>query len=115
MITKAGKVNVDFSAVKRKHFRDQKWYDFNYFICNWFTDLHGKIMIEHWVEYDGGTSGSITINGSYPSSCAGCPSTSYSYSIKKDSNDDDLGSAFISFYDSKLQIYNISYANIKRK
>ncbi|MFV0605524.1 MAG: hypothetical protein ACK5NK_06730, partial [Niabella sp.] len=105
-----------FDKVKRKHFRNQKWYDFNDYLTDWDTTAVGKFMVEHWVEYDrGGSEQTISNTISIPSSCTGCPATSQTYTTKLSNNDEDLGAALVSFRTSKDQVYNISYANFKRK
>lgn len=98
--------------VKRKHLRSDKWYDLNDFIANWNTGSIGNWMIETWVEEDGGTS-SKTVSQSFPAPCTGCPTTTISYTIQK--RDFDMGRTIIQFTDPISTIYNISYANIKRK
>ncbi|MFV0604630.1 MAG: hypothetical protein ACK5NK_02200 [Niabella sp.] len=110
------KKNREFGKTKRKHFRDQKWYDYKDFLCNWDTTSVGKMMIEEWWEIDGGTgTDSHETSYSFPSACTGCPTTTVKSTTTANSNDEKLGSALVSFRDDKSQVYNISYANFKRK
>lgn len=99
-----------FGKTRRKHFKDNKWVDYNDFIANWNTSNLGNFMIEAWIEEDGG--GSTTVSQTFPSSNGG-PSTTITYNLGE--RDDDLGQAIVQFSDNVNQVYGISYSNFKRK
>jgi hypothetical protein len=101
-----------FGKTKRKYFRDSRWHDYNDFIANWNLSNIGNWMLEGWVEEDGGNS-TTTVSQSFPAPCTGCPTTNFSYT--KQNKDQDMGRSMIQFTDNKSQVYNITYANIKRK
>jgi hypothetical protein len=101
-----------FGKTKRKYFRDNKWYDYNDFIANWNISNIGNWMIEGWIEEDGGNS-TTNISQTFPAPCTGCPSTTVSYS--RQNKDQDMGRTMVQFSDNKGQVYNITYANLKRK
>lgn len=101
-----------FGKWKRKNFRDQKWKDFGHFIGNWNTSTFGNWMYENWWEEDGGQSNSVTITMPPPSGQTG---PTVSTTIPSRNKDDNLGLATIQFTDPITQVYNISYANIKRR
>lgn len=98
--------------VKRKYFRDLRWYDYNRFIGNWNSSTFGNWMYEHWLEEDGGNSASISISMPPPSGFTGPTTTT---TIPSRNLDDNMGLTTIQFSDAITQVYNISYANIKRK
>lgn len=100
-----------FGKTKRKYFRDKKWYDYNDFIANWNTANIGNWMIESWIEEDYGEP--LNVSNTFPAPCTGCPTTTISYSIKE--HDEEMDRSMVQFTDSKSQVYNISYANFKRK
>ncbi|NJL13218.1 MAG: hypothetical protein HC913_09610 [Microscillaceae bacterium] len=104
--------NHPFGKTKRKHFRDQKWHDFNNFIANWNISNIGNWMIEGWIEEDGGAS-TQTITNTFPAPCTGCPTTTISFT--KQNKDFDMGVTIIQFTDSKSQEYDMAYSKIKRK
>ena len=104
--------NKKFPKRKRSNFKDEKWYDYNYFIGNWNTSTFGNWMYEKWIERDGGKSVAITISVPPPPGSNG-PTTTIN--IPSEERDDDLGLATIQFTDNIDQVYNISYANIKRR
>jgi hypothetical protein len=101
-----------FGKWRRVHFRDQKWHDFIHFIGNWNSSAFGNLMYENWWEEDGGQSASVTISIPPP---AGQPGPTISTTIPSQNRDDDLGWATIQFSDPITQVYNISFANIKRR
>jgi hypothetical protein len=102
--------NMPFGKWKRKNFRDNRWHDFNYFIGNWNTSTYGPWMSESWIEEDGGVSTSTTITAPASNGFPG-----YSITIPSKDQDDKLGTFTVQFTDSKSQIYNVQYANIKRR
>ena len=69
-------------------------------------------MTEKWIERDGGKSASITISIPPPPGSSGVTTT---VSFPSKERDDDMGLTTIQFTDNINQVYNISYANIKRK
>ncbi len=69
-------------------------------------------MYENWWEEDGGQSNSTTITMPPPSGQTG---PTVSTTIPSQNRDDNLGMATIPFTDLITQVYNISYANIKRR
>jgi hypothetical protein len=101
-----------FGRWKRSNFKDQKWKDFGHFIANWNTSVFGNWMSENWWEEDGGQSNSVTITMPPPSGQTG---PTVSTTIPSKNLDDNLGVATIQFTDPISQIYNISFANIKRR
>ncbi len=104
----------EFPKVKRKDIKAPTWKNFGEFLANWNTPNIGNWMIEGWVEQDdrGGKKSSTTFSTSFPAACTGCPTTSISTTIKY--VDYDMGRTIIQFSDAISQVYNISYANIKR-
>lgn len=104
-------IKKDFDKRKRSHFRNQKWYDYGYFIGNWTNVAFGNLMTEKWMELDGGQSSSVTYT--IPPAVPGGISTTITTPSK--SKDDDLGQTVIQFTDAIDQIYNLSHINIKRK
>ena len=101
----------DFDKRKRSHFRGGKWYDYGYFIGNWNNTAFGNLMVEKWMELDGGNSASVTLT--IPPAVPGGITTSVT--IPSKNRDDDLGQSIVQFTDSMDQIYNLSHINIKRK
>ena len=101
-----------FGRWARSNFRDRKWKDFGHFISNWNTSTFANWMYENWIEEDGGSSSSITIVMPPPQGQSG-PTISQSFPSKD--RDDNLGLATIQFTDNISQVYNITYANIKRR
>lgn len=69
-------------------------------------------MYEKWIERDGGKSNAITI--SIPPA-SGTNAPAITVNIPSEERDDDLGLATVQFTDNIDQVYNISYANIKRR
>ncbi len=114
--------DIPFPKVKRKHFKDKKWYDYNVFLFNWNLSNLGDYNVEKWMERDGGsnTEVSISIPGSAfkpatsttPAQPA-FPGTTVKVSSKRD--DDDLGSSIVQFSDNITQIYPLGKINIRRK
>lgn len=102
-----------FGKTKRKHFKNNKWVDYNDFIANWNTQNLGNYMIEAWIERDGGGTTTVSQTFPAPSDCTGCPSTTVTYNLGK--RDDDLGQSIVQFTDFIGQVYGISYSNFKRK
>jgi hypothetical protein len=100
-----------FDKRKRSRFRNQKWYDYGFFVGNWNTSTFGNSMTEKWMELDGGKSNQIAYTIPPPSS-GGVAITVTSQSQDKD---DDLGLTTIQFTDAISQVYGISHANIKRR
>lgn len=111
------KENHKFPKVKRKFFRDSKWYDYELFLVNWDSPNLGKFMYEKWVEIDGATGSTpkeTTVT--FPPACSTCVAVTQKITTKADDNDEQLGGALIAFADNKSQVYNINYGiNIKRK
>jgi hypothetical protein len=103
---------LGLGKVKRKYFKDLRWYDYNKSIGNWNTPTFGNWMYEHWVEEDGGFSASITITMPPPS---GTYAPTISTTIPSKNLDENMGLTTIQFTDLITQVYNVSYANIKRK
>lgn len=101
-----------FGKWARSNFTNNKWKDFNHFVGYWYTSTFGNWMYEHWMEEDGGNSNSTTITMPPP---PGTPGPTISTTIPSRNLDDDLGLATIQFTDPISTVYNISYANIKRK
>lgn len=101
-----------FGKWKRSNFRNQNWKDFGHFVGNWNTSTFGHWMYENWWEEDGGQSNSTTITMPPPSGQTG---PTVSTTIPSQNRDDNLGMATIQFTDLITQVYNISYANIKRR
>ena len=101
-----------FPKRKRSNFKDEKWYDYNYFVGNWNTSTFGNWMYEKWIERDGGKSAAITVSVPPP---AGSGGPTITINIPSEERDDDLGLATVQFSDNIDQVYNISYANIKRR
>lgn len=104
-------LTIDFPKVKRKHFRDQQWYNYNYFVGSWNNANIGNVMREKWIEDDEGRSVPATIT--FPASQYQPFAVTYSYPAKE--NDDDLGLALVQFTDDLDQIYNLSHLNFKRR
>lgn len=100
-----------FKKVKRKHFRDLQWYDYNEFVVYWNINNVGNYMLEQWYEVDGG--GSVNFSQSYPAPTPGFPSISVSYSIGD--YDDDMGQIMVQFTDPLSTEYPITNANFKRR
>jgi len=103
---------LELGKVKRKYFKDLKWYDYNKFIGNWNTSAFGDRLFEHWLEDDGGDSNPIT--ATLPSQ-TGSTGISYTVTIPAKNRDDDMGVTVIQFTDLISQVYNVSYANVKHK
>lgn len=102
--------NRDFDKVKRKHFRNNAWYDYNHSLGNWNTANWGNYTIENWWERDGGGTSSTTI--SVPAQ-NGLPGVSYN--VNHGENDNSFGTAIVQFTDPLTQVYQISHMNFKRK
>lgn len=101
----------DFDKRRRKNFTNRKWYDYNYFIGNWNTAAFGTLMVEKWLELDGGKSSTVTYT--IPPSIPGGVTTTISIPSKE--RDDDLGQTIVQFTDQMSQVYNLSHINIMRK
>lgn len=80
-------IKKDFDKRKRSHFRNQKWYDYGYFIGNWTNVAFGNLMTEKWMELDGGQSSSVTYT--IPPAVPGGISTTVTTASRN--RDDDLG------------------------
>jgi len=87
---------LELGKVKRKYFKDLKWYDYNKFIGNWNTSAFGDRLFEHWLEDDGGDSNPIT--ATLPSQ-TGSTGISYTVTIPAKNRDDDMGVTVIQFTD----------------
>lgn len=115
--------DIKFPKIKRKNFKDRKWYDYNVFLFNWNLTTLADYNIEKWLERDNGWSES-TIEISIPGT-AGKPATSTTpaqpalpgakVNIKYKRGDEELGTALIQFSDKVSQVYNLGQANIRRK
>lgn len=115
-------VDFPFPKVKRKEFKDKKWYDYNAFLFNWNLSNLGDYNVEKWIERDGGstTEVSISIPGSaYKPATSTTPAqpafpgTTVKVTSKRD--DDDLGTNIVQFSDNLTQVYNLGKMNFKRK
>ncbi|PIB27561.1 hypothetical protein BFP77_11775 [Maribacter sp. 4U21] len=114
--------DISFGQVKRKEFKDNKWYDFKSFLFNWNLSNLGDYNIEKWMEKDGGsnTEVSISIPGSaYKPATSTTPAqpafpgTTVKVTSKRD--DDDLGTSIVQFSDNITQVYGLGKMNFKRK
>ncbi|NKI32794.1 hypothetical protein [Croceivirga thetidis] len=113
--------DLAFGKVKRKHFRDKKWYDYDVFLFNWNLNNLGDFNIEKWIEVDGGPTGEISItlpgraakpaSGDTPAVSA-FPGGTAKVSFKRD--DDDLGVSLIQFTDDLTQEYSLGKIKIRR-
>lgn len=101
-----------FGKWRRSNFKDQKWKDFGDFIGYWNTGTFGNWMSEKWIEKDGGNSNSISYSIPPPPGQTG-PTTTIT--IPSKNKDDDLGVSVVQFTDPISTVYNISYANFKRR
>jgi hypothetical protein len=99
-----------FDKRKRSHFRNQKWYDYGFFVGNWNTSTFGNSMTEKWMELDGGKSN--TISYTIPPSSGGVAIT---VTAQSHDRDDDLGLTTVQFTDEISQVYGISHVNVKRR
>jgi hypothetical protein len=102
----------EFGKTKRKKFKNSAWVDYSDFIGYWNLSNFGNWMIEAWLELDGGDD-VTNISQTIPPPCTGCPSTTIS--IQKRDRDDEMGQSLVQFTDDYSTVYNISYANFKRK
>lgn len=111
------KENHKFKKVKRKYFRDSKWYDYGLFLVNWDEPNIGKFMYEKWTEIDGSTGSEPRVTTiTFPPACSTCVGSTHNITTTANSNDEQLGGALIAFSDNKSQVYNINYGiNIKRR
>ncbi|MBX9807288.1 MAG: hypothetical protein K2X95_05785 [Flavobacteriaceae bacterium] len=109
--TSGNEVKKEFDKRKRSHFRNNKWYDYQFFIGNWTTVAFGNLMVEKWMELDGGQSASVSMT--IPPAVPG--GVSITVTVPSKSKDDDLGQTIVQFTDSMEQEYNLSHINIKRK
>ncbi len=96
--------NRKFPKVKRKHFKNNKWYDFNDFLFNWNKANLGEWNVEKWIERDGGKSAetSLTLPGQAATSTSPATPT-YTVKIPSEDLDDDLGSSIVQFSDKLTQ------------
>lgn len=115
--------DIKFPKVKRKHFKDKKWYDYNVFLFNWNLSNLADYNIEKWMERDNGlmeSSLEISIPGSaYKPATSTAPAQpalpGTKVSIKYRRGDEDLGTSLVQFSDKITQVYNLGQANFKRK
>jgi len=108
--------NKKFPKVKRKHFKDKKWYDYNEFLFNCNKSNLGEWNVEKWIERDGGKSASVAISLPGQAATSTSPATpTYTVTIPSEDLDDDLGASIVQFSDKLTQVYGISYMNFKRK
>ena len=103
---------VKFPRIKRKHFKDQNWYDYNSFLFYWNRANIGDWQIEGWIERDGGKSSAISVSIPPPPNY---PGPSITLSIPAEDRDDDCGRKIVQFSDPITTIYPISYMSFKRK
>lgn len=109
-------LNRKFSQVKRKHFKDNKWFDYNVFIANWNTSNLGQFNFEKWIERDGGKSASIGIPLPGIAATSTTPAIpGATVTVPSEDRDDDLGLQIVQFSDNLSQIYSISYMDFKRR
>lgn len=101
----------EFDKRKRSHFRDNKWYDYRFFVADWNISTFGNWMTEKWMEVDGGNSNAITY--SIPPTIPG--GVSVNVTVPSKDRDDDLGLTILQFTEPISQVYNLSHVNIKRK
>ncbi|MES2804101.1 MAG: hypothetical protein V4652_00935 [Bacteroidota bacterium] len=101
----------EFDKRKRSHFRDNKWYDYRFFVADWNISTFGNWMTEKWMEIDGGNSNAITY--SIPPAIPG--GVSVNVTVPSKDRDDDLGLTILQFTEPISQVYNLSHINIKRK
>ncbi|TDE54843.1 hypothetical protein [Flavobacterium sp. GT3P67] len=101
----------EFDKRKRSHFRNNKWYDYGFFVADWNTSTFGNWMTEKWMEVDGGNSNAFiyTIPPAVPGG------VSVSVTVPSKDRDDDLGLTIVQFTEPISQVYNLSHINIKRK
>lgn len=102
---------IAFGKWRRKWFENMNWMDFKRLIGYWNISNWGNWTNEHWIEEDGGSAQTVTLT--FPPSYPGGPSVTTTITVGAD--DDDMGLAEIQFTDPIETVYNISYANIKRK
>ncbi len=113
--------DIPFPRIKRKEFKDKKWYDYKVFLFNWNLPNLGAFNIEKWIERDGGTNSEITISvpgSAYKPATSTTPAVpafpggSVKVSIKRD--DDDLGTSIVQFSDRLTTLYPLGLMNFKR-
>lgn len=108
--------NRKFPRIKRKNFKNKKWYDYKVFIANWNKSNLGEWNVEKWIERDGGKSAETSISLPAQKATSTSPATpSYTVKIPSEDLDDDLGSSIVQFSDKISQVYDISFMNFKRK
>lgn len=109
---------VDFpwkDGVKRKHFKDGNWYNFDAFYFNWRTSSIGNLNIEQWWELDGGKSvaSTISIPGQKIGS-TGVTSPTTSITFPSEDKDDKLTTAPVQFLDKISEVYGAGNLYFKR-
>lgn len=114
--------DIPFPRIKRKYFKNKKWYDYKVFLFNWNLSNLGDYNVEKWIERDGGSNGEFSLNipgspfkpatSTTPAQPA-FPGTTVKVSWKRD--DDDMGTSIVQFSDKLSQKYNLGRMNFKRK
>lgn len=115
--------DLKFPKVKRKHFKNKKWYDYDVSLFNWNLSTIANYNIEKWLERDNGLSEStleISIPGtSFKPATNTTPAQpalpGTKVSIKYRRGDEDLGTSIVQFSDKIDRTYNLGQANFKRK
>ncbi len=114
--------DIKFPKVKRKKFKDKKWYDYNAFLFNYNLSVFGDFTIEKWIERDNGWFSaelSVSIPGSAYKPATSTTPAQPAYpggtvKINIKSGDEDLGTSIVQFSDKISQVYNLGQANFKR-
>lgn len=101
-----------FDQRARDNFKDKRWYDFNEFYFSWNTPNIGNITLESWIEEDsGGEDTEFTMN--IPAAYEGGPT--FTYKVKSDTNDEELGVSIVQFSDRVGISYGLSHFNFQRQ
>ncbi|MDX1373201.1 MAG: hypothetical protein R3321_12060, partial [Nitrososphaeraceae archaeon] len=102
----------NFDKRARDNFKDKKWYDFHEFYFTFNSSNIGSFTIENWTEVDdGGENTEFTMN--IPAAYEGAPT--YSYKVKSDTNDEELGFSIVQFSDRVGLSYGVSHMNFQRQ
>jgi hypothetical protein len=107
--------NKAFNKFKRKHFKNNKWFNFVDFIGIWNISNWGEMHSEKWIELDGGNNVEFTYSVS-----SGPGQPGYSITIPAQDKDLDLGISNVQFTDPCLPepnvtTYMISFMNFRRE
>ncbi len=101
-----------FDKRARDNFKDKRWYDFNEFYFSWNQPNIGALTLESWTEEDsGGEDTEFTMN--IPAAYEGGPT--YTYKVKSDTNDEELGVSIVQFSDRVGISYGLSHLNFQRQ